>query len=139
MRAVLLTEDGEAREVEHETLDDLQALVGGGFIEGLGIPWPGAYAFGNDEAKLIGMDVNHRATALVYGDKDEARKREADAKAEWEDRGFAVIDASMDGGQYDEPCIAGPLVVVGSNEEGETLPIPAALATMLLNLEAWSA
>jgi hypothetical protein len=137
MRAVLLTEDGEAREVEHETLDDLQALVGGGFIEGIGIPWPGAYAFGNDEAKLIGLEENPRATALVYGDKGEARKREAAQKAEWEERGFAVIDAGMDSG-YDEPCIAGPIVVVGSNEEGETLPIPDALATMLLNLEAWT-
>lgn len=130
MRAVLITEDGESRTVEVDGLDSLQALVGG-FIESLSIGRPGAMAWGNDEAKLIGLDANYRATAMVYGeDHDEAVQREAAAKAEWEARGFAVIDAGT--GDPREPYIAGPIVVTGVSAEGDTLPCPADLVDELV-------
>jgi hypothetical protein len=131
MKAVLLRETGEVETVHVEGLESLQEFVGG-YIEAMSVGRDDATAYGNDEAKLIGMEANDRATAFIYGDREEAIEREKVARKEWEARGFAVIDASLDDPR--EPYIAGPVVVTGFDPQtGETTPIPEDLADTLLD------
>jgi hypothetical protein len=160
MRALLIKPDEAPEVVEQNGLDDLQGLVGG-WIEGLNVNLPNCYAFGNDEAKIItvecrtcdgygcldcggrgydeGMPMNVLASALVYGDPVDARRREAQAMDEWRAAGFEVIEAhplveredGSIGKDPREPFISGPIVVTGTNNQGDTLPIPDDALTII--------
>lgn len=86
---------------------------------------------GRGKVWVEGLPENERATALIYGDKDEARERGKDVTAVAEEFGFFVIDASS--GDPREPFIAGPIIVRGFNPRtGHDGPIPDDLAEELL-------
>lgn len=131
MRAVLIPERGDPREVQVGGYEDLRECVGG-WVESLPIPGRNdAVAFGNEEAKLIGMEENERATRLLIGDKAAMRRRMEADRAAYEERGVAVVTVGWDDPR--EPYIAGPVVVVGFDpDRGENLPIPDDLAAGLL-------
>lgn len=132
MRGVLIREDGSTEEVQPNGYDDLRELVDGRYIESLGVGRDDAVAYGDEEAKLVNEPVeNELATRLVYGNKDDARRRGELAQQEYRNAGFEIIN--HDTGDSREPFIAGNVVVVGfDHRTGDDRDIPDDLATLLL-------
>lgn len=135
IRAVLIPVEGEPREValpERDGLERLQQLVEGD-IEAIDVGREDATAYGNDEAKLVNMELNRRATDLVFPDPAGFRRRSSETKAAYEAAGYAVIEASPPDPRFREPFVAGPLVVCGFDPyTGENRSIPDNLAAQLL-------
>jgi hypothetical protein len=103
--------DGKDYDAAGERTDPCRDCHGSGYVEG--------------------MAENVRATALIYGDKAEARKREAEMKAQYEAMGVSVIDATS--GDPREPFIAGPIVVTGFDPNtGETVELGESVASWLI-------
>jgi hypothetical protein len=86
------------------SLDDYQAAVGG-TIESIDAGIEGTAFFANDEAKLIGLPINRRATLFWWLHMPPARHQDA---------------------------LAGDVVLVGpSDSEGATLDVPTSLRQLL--------
>lgn len=109
MHAIKITADGAIDKIEltGDTGDAMRAEVGGWF-EMMDLR-DGIDMVSHDEAKLIGLAYNHVATSLC-------RVRNA---------GIAHHD-----------YIAGDVVLVGVNDEGETVDVPAAAWATLAELGA---
>lgn len=66
---VIPADDGRALEqhlLEPANIADYQALVEGGYIEGVDFLLPPARLYVNEEGKLRGMPINRRATMLLW-------------------------------------------------------------------------
>ena len=90
---------------EYETLQDYQSAVGG-YIEAIGVGLEGMSFFAHDEAKLIGLEVNRRATLFWWLHMPPARHRD---------------------------FLSGNVVLVGpTDQDGETLDVPDLVQCQLL-------
>lgn len=90
---------------EYETLQDYQSAVGG-YIEAIPVGVEDLSFFGNEEAKLIGLPINRRATLFWWLHTPAARRQDV---------------------------LAGDVVLVGSTDEGgETLDVPDDIQCLLL-------
>lgn len=108
IRGLYVPVDGAAEIKEFRDTDNLTQLQGlvDGLIEGIG--GPGWYAYGNDEAKLLEMGVNHRATRMA-------------GIAGWPGKGYDVL--------------AGPIVFFGPGDgEGGDSSVPEALVDLAVML-----
>lgn len=66
-KAVVIEPNGERRHIEVDGLSDLQAAVGGGYIEHVPIrDFPNVIAYVNEEGKFT-QPANETATALARG------------------------------------------------------------------------
>lgn len=89
---------------EYNALEDYQAAVGG-YVESIGAGEGGMSFFANDEAKLIGLGINRRATIF------------------W----WLHLAAS-----YQRDFIAGDVVLVGpTHPSGSTLSVPRSIQQLL--------
>jgi len=60
---------------DYDSLEDYQAVVGG-YVESIPIGWLGMALFVHDEAKIIGLGINRRATLLWWLSTPAARHRD---------------------------------------------------------------
>lgn len=138
MRGVLLTPDGVAATVSVQQYEDRDGETGEfsmtelveGHLEAIATPWTDIACYGNDEAKLIGMEPNPRATELLYGDEEQRAKQRAEVNR------LAAEGVLIAVGNEDpnEPYIAGPVVFMGFDPTtGEDLDVPEALAKFLID------
>lgn len=65
-RALVVQPDGHAELVQTETdLDSIKALIGGGWLEGVGGVYGRWTAYGDEEGRLKGFQLNPFATQIV--------------------------------------------------------------------------
>ena len=89
---------------EYDTLEDYQAAVGG-YVEPIDAGERGMSFFANDEAKLIGLGINRRATIFWWLHLSPARQRD---------------------------FLAGDVVLVGpTHPSGATLSVPRSIQRLL--------
>lgn len=105
-KIIILSFEGTAEFKQHETnLDTLQGLVGG-YIESISLPDADPCdwaAFCNEEGKLVDLPGNERATTLLY----------------------------LLGGHNPQDLIRGDVILVGINEQGETVDVPDTLIELV--------
>ncbi|MFT4471858.1 DUF3846 domain-containing protein [Arthrobacter sulfonylureivorans] len=108
MQAITIAPDGSVMQADlPNTLEALQQAVGG-YIEGLPSPLDDGWAaYGNEDAKIIGLEYNPVAHVVLV----------------------------KFGGHNPRDPITGPVVITGfDNDTGERRPVPATLFSQIITL-----